>query len=363
MTGLSLQLRCSGAQGFRLEVDCALPARGVTAVHGASGSGKTTLLDCIAGLRGDDVEGTISLDGEQWLGQGRSLPTWQRAVGYVFNDARLFPHLSVEGNLRYALARRRNRQGPRYEQVVDWLELDALLARDPASLSAGQQQRVAIGRALLSAPRVLLLDEPLSNLDPAASLQCLHCLQRMSGELAIPVLYVSHDIEEVSQLADHLLLLEAGRIVAQGSLLELCARLDNRLSQEEQAAAILHATVRGHDTEFGLTSLDLEGEELWVSRLPQAPGTTRRVRVPARDVSLCRERPGDSSILNILPVTIREMADSGGTRVMLRLKLGSQFLLARITRRSASTLGLAVGDRVFAQIKSAALLMDGGGEA
>jgi molybdate transport system ATP-binding protein len=242
--------------------------------------------------------------------------------------------------------------------VAEWLDLGELLSRPVNALSAGQKQRVAIGRALLCSPRLLLLDEPLANLDHAASRECLRCLQRLSGELQVPMLYVSHDIEEVSLLADHLLLLEQGRVMEQGSLLALCSRLDTRLSHEEQAAAILTASVSRHDTEFGLTELTVDGHSLRVNQLPLAPGQSRRVRIPARDVSVCRERPTDSSILNILPVTVTEIEETSGPRLLLRLKLGSQYLLARITRKSAVELALKAGDQVHAQVKSAALLME-----
>lgn len=358
VSGLSLTLKCRGDDDFALQLDCTLPATGVTAVYGPSGSGKSTLLDCIAGLRTPHADSVIQLGGETWQAPGVIVPSWKRHIGYVFQDARLFPHLNVERNLNYALARRRAPGSIRLDQVVAWLELEALMLRATQTLSAGQKQRVAIGRALLSSPRLLLLDEPLANLDHAARQQCLRYLQRLSDELQLPMLYVSHDIEEVSQLADHLLLLEQGRLVEQGSLLELCSKLDSRLSHEEQAAAIVSASVARHDTAFALTELTVEGHSLFVNHLPHAPGETRRVRIPARDVSVCRQRPQDSSILNILPVTLSEIENSDSARLLLRLSLGSQFLLARITRKSAVELQLQVGDPIYAQIKSAALLTE-----
>ena len=358
MKGLSLKLECQGDSEFALRLDCTLPASGITAVYGPSGSGKSTLLDCIAGLRAPQADSVVQLDSEAWQAPGVTVPPWQRRIGYVFQDARLFPHLDVQQNLNYALARRAPPGSISLDQVVAWLELSDLLSRTTDTLSAGQKQRVAIGRALLSSPRLLLLDEPLANLDHAARQQCLRCLQRLSDELQLPMLYVSHDIEEVSQLADHLLLLDKGRLVEHGSLLELCSRLDTRLSHEEQAAAILTASVARHDTTFGLTELSIDGHTLLVNHLPHTPGQTRRVRIPARDVSVCRERPLDSSILNILPVTVCEIENTDGARLLLRLSLGSQFLLARITRKSAVELRLQVGDPIYAQIKSAALLME-----
>lgn len=358
MNNLELQLDYRGEQHFQLQVHCALPAVGITAIYGPSGSGKSTLLDCIAGLRRPASGSTVRFRDTVWMTGSTFIPPWQRRVGYVFQDGRLFPHLTVQQNLNYAVTRKKPGEGPDIEQVVSWLDLAEFLPRSPTVLSAGQRQRVAIGRALLSAPQLLLLDEPLANLDHEASQQCLTYLQRLTRELQLPMLYVSHDIEEVSQLADYLVLLENGRVVDQGALLDLCGSLDTRLSREEQAAAILLGTIGKDDPEFGLTELQVEGQTLLVGQQQHLPGQKRRLRVPARDVSVCREKPRDSSILNILPVTLQEIQAEGGARVLLRLTLGSQYLLARITRKSAARLQLQVGDKLFAQIKSAALLMD-----
>ena len=281
-------------------------------------------------------------------------------MGYVFQDARLFPHLSARGNLEFAAKRANHNRGPNLQKVAEWLDLKPLLPSMPDMLSAGQKQRVAIGRALLSAPQLLLLDEPLANLDSHSSGQCLSYLQRLTRELDLPMLYVSHDIEEVSQLADHILLLDKGRIVDQGSLLSMSSKLDSRLSREEQAAAILTGTVAAHDPEFHLTQLLVEGQPVHVNHLDEAVGAQRRLRIPARDISICLTRPHDSSILNILPVTVCEIEQCQNARLLLRLQLGSQYLLARITRKSAATLNLCEGDQVFAQIKSTALLTEAG---
>ena len=357
MSTLELVIDCTGDQGFRLQLDCALPDRGITAIYGPSGSGKSTLLDCVAGLRQPTAASRISFRGDEWLGPSCRVPPWKRNIGYVFQEARLFPHLDVRGNLAYAHKRARA-GGHSLDAVVEALDLGDLLTRDVQDISEGKKQRDEIGRALLSSPRLMLLDEPLANLDQAWSLQLLARLRQLAETLHLPMLYVSHDIEEVSQLADHLLLLENGREAARGPLLELSSRLDTRLSHEQQAAAIALARVRRHDTAYGLSELDLEGEPLFVNHLPREPGSACRVRIPARDVSICRERPAQSSILNILPVTVAEIEQTADARMLLRLALGSQFLLARITRKSAATLQLQVGDRVFAQIKSAALLME-----
>ena len=358
MPGLALRINCPGERDFRLQLDCELPARGITAVYGPSGSGKSTLLDCIAGLRQPGADAVIRFGSKTWQAGTHFTAPWDRRVGYVFQDARLFPHLNVQQNLDYALTRRPTAGEISPDKVIAWLELEDLLASSPAALSAGQKQRVAIGRALLGAPRLLLLDEPLANLDHAASQQCLACLQRLADALDLPMLYVSHDIEEVSQLADYLVLLEQGQLVDQGSMLQLCSRLDTRLSHEEQAATIVVGTVRGHDTQFGLTELEMEGNALLVNQLTEPVGAACRLRIPARDVSLCRHRASDSSILNILPVEITEIEQTDGTRVLLRLALGGQYLLARITRKSVAELNLKVGDSLYAQIKSVALLSE-----
>ncbi|MGB1139374.1 MAG: molybdenum ABC transporter ATP-binding protein [Halioglobus sp.] len=359
MNALSLRVKCAGDRAFRLDIDTHLEGDCVTAIYGPSGSGKSTLLDCIAGLRAPEPGSEIRFGKTCWHSDAHSLPAWERRIGYVFQDARLFPHMSVADNLRYGLQRAAHGDIA-MPDICDWLDLEDLLQQWPSNLSAGQKQRVAIGRALLSQPQLLLLDEPLANLDSAASRQCLDALQNVTANLGIPMLYVSHDIEEVSHIADDIVLLDNGTLADQGPLLEMSCRLDTRLSREEQAAALLDATVVDHDTTFGLTQLHVEGQSMFVNLLAEQAGARYRVRIPARDVSLCRERPGATSILNILEVRIEEIEQSSGPRLLVRLRLGEQFLLARITRKSATDLSLAPGDTVCAQIKSAALLVAAG---
>ena len=358
MTALLLDIHCRGDDGFELRVGCTIPAAGVTAIYGPSGSGKSTLLDCIAGLRLPEPGSDIVFRDAPWTTDAQSLPTWRRGIGYVFQDARLFPHLDVAGNLTYAEQRAHGQAAATRAELVDWLGLSELLQRRPETLSAGQKQRVAICRALLNGPELLLLDEPLANLDHRARRECLSLLQQLADRLDLPMLYVTHDIEEVSTLADHILLLDRGKLVDQGSMLAMSSRLDNRLSHQEQAAAILLGEVSSQDDAFGLTEIRVEGQTLFVNHLDQTIGSRRRLRIPARDVSICRQRPDDSSILNILPVTISEIEDCSDARLLLRLALGEQHLLARITRKSAQRLGLAEGEQVFAQIKSVALLSE-----
>lgn len=360
MKNLSLRIDCAGEDNFHLAVDCNIPATGTTAIYGPSGSGKTTLLQCIAGLRSASGDSRICFSGNIWQDSSTLLAPWQRRIGFVFQDARLFPHLNVKANLEYAVHRRPStRHTPTsFSKVVDWLQLTDLLQRLPDTLSAGQTQRVAIARALLCAPKLLLMDEPLANLDRAAKDECLYYLKQLHQNLDLPMLYVSHDIEEVSQIADHLIFLEGGRIESQGSLLDLCSRLDTRLSHAEQAAAILVGKIKSHDTLFGLSEVEVAGQVLLVNHLDEPIGQHRRLRIPARDVSICRTRPLDSSILNIIPITVSEIENTSNSRILLRLALGDQYLLARITRKSAQALQLNVGERVYAQIKSAALISE-----
>ena len=351
---LSLRIDHRDEDGFALHVDLALPLTGITALFGPSGSGKTTVLDCIAGLRTDIHDADVLFGKEQWHGASGRRSPWERGVGYVFQDARLFPHLSVAANLDYAQRRARG-PAPSREAVLEWLQIADILERRPSTLSAGQAQRVAIARALLGGPRLLLLDEPLANLDRAAAATCLQCLSRIAVESALPMLFVSHRIEEVGNIADRLVLLREGRVEAQGKLPELLSRLDSSLAEDEAAAAILVARVAGGERRYGLTELSASGQTLFVSSAA-APDSEQRVRIPARDVSVCRDRPQQTSILNILEVVLDSVRDVSATHCLLRLRLGEQFLLARITERSRRELQLEVGDRLFAQVKSSALL-------
>jgi molybdate transport system ATP-binding protein len=277
----------------------------------------------------------------------------------VFQEASLFPHLSVRANLEYGYKRiaPTERKVP-LGQVVEWLGLNRLIERaDPAKLSGGERQRVAIGRALLTSPRILLMDEPLSALDTASKQEILPYLERLHRELQIPVLYVSHALDEVARLADHLVLLEKGRILASGALGEMFARLDLPTAHFDDAGAVIEAAVAQHDEVYHLTRLDFSGGHLWVGKVDQPFGTRVRARVLARDVSISMQAPEGTSISNILNARIEEIRDEGPDKVMVRMKVGeSQMLLSRITRRSRDQLGLAAGMYVCAQVKSVALM-------
>ena len=356
--GLSLRIDQTLPTGFRLNVDLNVPLRGITALFGPSGSGKTTLLGTIAGLRRDLEDAHVSLAGDVWQDSTTFMPPWRRPIACVFQDARLFPDRSVTANLAYA-TKRAIAGGLDREAVIDWLGLATLIHRMPATLSAGEQQRVAIARALLRNPRLLLLDEPLSNLDSEAAIGCIKALIRIEKETHLPMLYVSHTLEEIHALADRVLILKDGEITANGPLLELASSLDSGLVGSDAAAAIVDVTPKEGPAEDGLRSVAIDGQTIWVSA-DSFDSSVQRLRIPARDVSICLERPQATSILNVLEVSIAEMKDLSEAHCLLRLRLQSQYLLARITQRSRRDLDLRVGNVLFAQVKSTALLGDPG---
>lgn len=346
---------------FSLDVDLQLPARGVTALFGASGSGKTSLLRCIAGLE-RAPHGRLQLNDECWQDSQRGIfvPTHQRALGYVFQESSLFEHLTVEGNLRFGYRRIPvAEQRISLAQAVALLGIEHLLSRRPAKLSGGERQRVGIARALLTSPRLLLMDEPLSALDAQRKAEILPYLERLHAELEIPILYVSHALDEVARLADHMVLLENGRALASGSITELLPRLDLPLAMGDNAGVIIDGSAESYDADYQLLSLRLphSGQAIRVAHQPVAIGQQLRLRVQARDVSLSLQQPQHSSILNLLAATIVELAPADNpAHLLVRLDLQGTPLLARITRYSSEQLGLQPGQAVCAQIKSVALL-------
>ena len=342
---------------FSLDATFTSPAKGVTALFGPSGCGKTTLLRCIAGL--ERASGSLKVNGETWQDATTFMATHKRPIGYVFQEASLFPHLSVRDNLEYGLRRIAQRDRKvKLEQVLEWLGLQRLIERnDPAKLSGGERQRVAIGRALLTSPRLLLMDEPLSALDATSKQDILPYLERLHGELEIPVIYVSHALDEVARLADHLVLLDQGTVIASGGIQDTLARLDLPTAHLDDAGVVIGAVVARHDEPYHLTRLDFSGGNLWVGKLNLPIGASMRARVMARDVSIATVLPHDSSIINILSGVINEIRDEGPDKVILRIALGeSQILLSRITRRSRDQLNLSLGKTVYAQVKSVALM-------
>lgn len=347
---------CLQRQDFRLDAEFSIPSRGVTALFGSSGAGKTSLLRAIAGLEPTE-SGFLKIDGETWQDGKRQLAPHERPLGYVFQDTGLFPHLSVRRNLEFGY-RRVSAKERRIEftDAVAWLGIGRLLDRATDSLSGGERQRVAIARALLTSPRLLLLDEPLASLDTRGKAEILPYLERLHGELRIPILYVSHATDEVARLADYMLLMEAGRVIAAGPIEELFTRFDLPMALSPGAEAIVTGTVAAHDDQYALTYVDFEGGRFSVVHRDLPVGQPVRLRVLARDVSLTLERQTDTSILNVFPAVVEELAGDEPARTVVRLRLGNTPILAQITRKSAATLGITRDQHLYVQIKSVALL-------
>lgn len=351
--------------GFHLDVTLRLPANGVSVLLGPSGCGKTTVLRAIAGLT--RAQGVVKVGEHVWQDDARRLwlPTHQRPIGMVFQEPSLFAHLSVQDNLLYGFRRippEQRRVQP--EDAVGLLGIGHLLQRRSEGLSGGERQRVAIARALLTSPSLMLMDEPLSALDAARKAEVLPYLEAL-GQSGVPIVYVTHALDEAARLADHLVVLRDGKVQAEGNIQAVLSRLDTSLSMLDEAGAVLHATVAGHVPEQGLSQLalidatrrsDLDPVVLWVGSIPAAVGQQVRVRVLARDVSVTLSRASDSSILNILPVVVDDMVSQLPGSVLLKLTTSTgASLLARLTQRSVQNLGLRVGQHVFAQIKGVAL--------
>ncbi|MDP6437028.1 MAG: molybdenum ABC transporter ATP-binding protein [Gammaproteobacteria bacterium] len=341
--------------GFALDAEFDVPATGITAVFGPSGAGKSTLLRIIAGL--EPGEGEIQVGSQHWLKPGFSLRPNERPVGYVFQEASLFEHLSVEDNLYYGY--RRVGKAERkidFAHVTDVLRLGDLLPRRPATLSGGERQRVAIGRALLTSPRLLLMDEPLASLDFKHQREIMPFLESLCSDFGIPAIYVSHVPVEVSRLANQLVLLDKGKVTASGPVNEILTSFDLPMAHDLEAGAVIETIAGEFDSEFGLLDLEFAGGCFVVQGKQSAAGTGQRVRVLARDVSLALEKHTDTSILNILPVKIAEISEEPNGQSLVKLDCGGKLLLARITRRSSARMQLEPGKAVYAQIKSVALL-------
>lgn len=347
--------------GFSLDVDLNLPGRGVTALYGHSGSGKTTCLRCIAGLERAE-HGFVQINDEVWQDSdnGIFVPPHKRALGYVFQEASLFPHLSVLANLQFGLKRiARSQRRVDMAQATELLGIGHLLERHPQHLSGGERQRVGIARALLTSPKLLLMDEPLAALDSQRKREILPYLQRLHDELKIPLLYVSHAQDEVARLADHLVLLSEGKALASGPIGETLARLDLPMAMGDDAGVIIEGQVSAYDAQYQLLSLQLPATEMSirVTHAPMQVGQTLRCKVHARDISLSLQNSEFSSILNRLPVTVvSEQSADNAAHVLIRLDAGGTPLVARITRYSRDQLGVHPGQHLWAQIKAVAVL-------
>ncbi|MET0048092.1 MAG: molybdenum ABC transporter ATP-binding protein [Sedimenticola sp.] len=342
---------------FRLEVMFTTPATGVTALFGHSGSGKTSVLRAIAGLIRAD-HGTVKINGEVWQEAKRFLPTHKRPLGYVFQEASLFPHLSVKQNLEYGCRQIPARERKiKFDNAVELLGIDPLLERATSRLSGGERQRVAIARALLTSPKLLLMDEPLSALDHGAKQAILPYLESLHDEFDIPSIYVSHDPNEVARLADRIVLMEKGNVVTYGDAPSLMTQVDLPLAHYDDAASILEGYVSAHDTTYHLTWIGMHGGRVAVAREDLAVGKRARVEILARDVSLSLKSHSDTSILNMLPAMVMDTQEINPSQLIVRLQLNDgQTLLSRITRRSAMGMGLHEGMQLYAQVKSVALI-------
>ncbi len=355
---MSLNISVQASLGnFQLDANFAVPAKGVTAIFGPSGSGKTSLLRAIAGLIELD-NAQIQLMGEVWHSNQICLPVHQRSVGFVFQQPSLFIHLNVRENLNYGFERRaaEDRQIG-FDEVVALLDIDQLLERETHSLSGGEAQRVAIGRALLASPKLLLMDEPLASLDVQLKREILPYLDRLQRNLDIPVLYVSHSLEEVIRLADHLVLMEDGKVREQGPLMQVLD--NNRLLNElaDEPFALLEGRVSEACTAHHLTVVDASGLLISMPGMEVSADQAVRLRLYAKDISLSLGRPEGSSILNIFESVIADIeATDHPSQKLVSLKTGQASLAARVSSLSCDKLELKVGDSVFAQIKAASLI-------
>jgi molybdate transport system ATP-binding protein len=341
---------------FTLDINFNIPARGVTALFGPSGCGKTTLLRAIAGLE-RCADGYLKVSDMIWQDGEVFVPPHQRPLGYVFQEASLFAHLDVRRNLEYGVKRvAKAERRVSLDKAIELLGIGHLLERKPDRLSGGERQRVAIARAVAVSPRILLMDEPLAALDLARKQEIFPYLESLHNELDIPVLYVSHSPDEVARLADQLVLIDSGRILASGSISDMLTRLDLPLAQGADAEALIQATVAGHEEAYGLTYLDFPGGRFTVGHKELPIGQSVRLRVAARDVSITLDHQSNTSILNIFPATIDNVVPASGSQVTVRLNAGGVPMLSRVTRKSAALLHLQPGKSVYAQVKSVALL-------
>ena len=347
---------------FALDVDLRLPATGISVLFGPSGCGKTSLLRCVAGLE-RPATGRIEVAGQVWQDSARKhfLPTWERPLGYVFQEASLFDHLDVRGNLEYGLRRTGPRSQPSawqsLEQAVELLGIAALMQRRPHQLSGGERQRVAIARALATRPQLLLLDEPLSALDAARKRDILPWLERLRDELHIPMLYVTHAADEMARLASTVVVMEDGRCRSTTSPAQLLAGQETALVAPDEVGTLLDATVHTLDAPWHLAEVRFEGGSLWIRQGDLQAGQRVRLRVLARDVSIATSAPQNTSIQNLLPCEVVACSpDLHPSQCLVHLRAGATPLIARITARSAHQLQLHAGLPVWAQLKSVALV-------
>ena len=344
---------------FTLDVDLQLPSNGITVLFGASGSGKTSVLRCVAGLE-NARDARVLVAGEVWQDEaaGIFLPTHRRALGYVFQEASLFEHLDVRGNLHYGRRRRHSREAARtLEAAVDLLGIGQLLDRNVSQLSGGERQRVAIARALATAPRLLLLDEPMAALDAARKHEIMPWLEKLRAELSLPMLYVTHSVDELTRLADHVVVLERGQVKAAGPVEHVLADAGVASIAGEDAGVLLQGTVAERSQAWQLARVDFDHGTLWLRDGGIPVGGRAKMRVLARDVSLTGAEPSHTSILNHFPCIVESISDDlHASQVLVRVRCGEAVLLAQVTRRAMAALDLRVGSAAWAQVKSVAVV-------
>ncbi|MBV1881977.1 MAG: molybdenum ABC transporter ATP-binding protein [Pseudomonadales bacterium] len=329
-----------------------------TAILGHSGAGKTSLLRCIAGL--DHYEDAhVQYDDTIYEGNEIFIPPYRRRLGIIFQHDNLFEHLSVIDNLRYAKKRRLDQDGKlSLDSVAKTFQIKHLLNKMPNTLSGGEKQMVALARVSLTSPRALLLDEPFSNIDIHSKALMIQSIKTLCRDNQIPVIFVTHSFDEVAQLADDVVVIEKGVVESSGTLFDVTSDIHHSLANKSNAAVVLNARIEQHDEEFGLTKAYVNKQMIYIKQTSQPIGQQCRIRIAAKDISICLNKPEDSSILNILPVTITEIRSIAETHVLLKLDLDGQHILSRITRKSCHNLNLAQGQAVYAQMKSVALATD-----
>ena len=345
-----------------LDIDTVIPSSGVTAIFGHSGSGKTSLLRCIAGLEKAE-QGQLIVNETCWQDSQTFLPTHKRPIGYVFQEASLFPHLNAQKNLNYAIKRADQPVSPElYQRIIDVMGIESILKRYPSQLSGGERQRIAIARALLIQPRLLLMDEPLAALDHQRKQEILPYLERLHKSFNIPILYVSHSMDEVARLADHILVLDKGKIIAEGELTEVFSRIDLPQRLAEESGVILNGKVVEKDKQWQLMRVAFAEGHIWLPDSGESLQQNVRIRILAKDVSLALQNHDDISIVNRLLVTVEDIkSDQDKAMSLVRLSIGnkslvSEYLVSKLTQKSVHHLQLKAGLSIWAQIKSVALV-------
>ena len=345
-------------QDFELDFGLELPGSGITAFFGESGAGKSTLLRAVAGLVQPSC-GKIRIGEDVWQDDEKKIfvPTHKRSVGFVFQDSALFPHLSVKRNLEYGMKRvPAEKRIISLEKALDLLGIGHLLDRMPDTLSGGEQQRASIARALATSPDIILMDEPLAALDMKRKSEIIPYLSRLNDELKIPILYVSHALEEVSVLADHLVLLDKGKIIASGKINDMLTRLDLPLAWYDTASAVINGKVTEEDKQYSLSTVRFSGGNVFLPSKNLEIGQNIRLRIQARDVSLTTEKPVNTSVLNAFEANVVNLSDDSNGQVLIELDAKGTRLLSRITSKSVNTLKLDIGKPVFAQVKGIAVI-------